>query len=240
MSKRTVGLIVALALVLGGAAGFAWHAPGHPGTWTGVRTWAGFGIVIIGAAIALTQMDMQRRQLASQQRVLEGEVERNKRRDALLDGQLRELEQRARTLDRQQADGVDLKPSYMPETAKVPGSEPPSQHKVHVAEVANNSRRPIRDVSCRIEPEPGDGPHGSRRAGVYAQSEMPASRVRIDLSEGTHIPLLRADVAGAFIFAADTKEHPKPRMTLRFTDDAGLHWQINHDLHLEQLPGRDW
>jgi uncharacterized membrane protein len=238
VSKRTVGLIAALALVLGGAAGFAWHAPGRPSTWTDVRTWAGFGIVIIGAGIALTQMDMQRRQLRSQQRVLEGEVERNKRRDALLDGQLRELEQRARTLDRQQAEAVDLKLSSNAE--KVPGSEPPSQHRVHVAEVANNSRRPIRDVSCRIEPEPGDGPYGSRRTGVYALSEMPASRVRIGLSDGTHIPLLRADVAGAFVFAVDTKEHPIPRTTLRFTDDAGLHWQINHDLHLEQLPGRDW
>lgn len=66
--------------------------PAAPTTWTDVRTWAGFGIVIIGAAIALTHMDMQRRQLRSQQNVLEGEVERNKRRDALLDGQLREFE----------------------------------------------------------------------------------------------------------------------------------------------------
>jgi hypothetical protein len=61
--------------------------PAAPTTWTDVRTWAGFGIVI-----ALTHMDMQRRQLRSQQNVLEGEVERNKRRDALLDGQLREFE----------------------------------------------------------------------------------------------------------------------------------------------------
>ncbi len=238
MSKRTASLIVALALVLGGAAGFAWHAPGRPSTWTDVRTWAGFGIVIIGAAIALTQMDMQRRQLRSQQRVLEGEVERNKRRDALLDGQLRELDQRTRTLDRQQAEAIDLRTSWT--LAKAPGSDPPIQHKVHVAEVANNSRRPIRNITCRIEPEPGDGMQTPRSVGMYAQSDMPQSRARIDLSEGTHIPLLRADVAGAFAFAAETAAHPKARMTTRFTDDAGLHWQINHDLHLEQLPGRDW
>lgn len=171
--------------------------PGAPATWTDVRTWAGFGIVIIGVAIALTQMDMQRRQLRSQQNVLEGEVERNKRRDALLDGQLRELEQRARTLDRQQAEAVDLKVSYL--TAKVPGSEPPAQHKVHVAEVANNSRRPIRNVTCRIEPEPGDGFQEARRVGMYAEFDMPRSRALIDLSEGTHIPLLRADAAGALL-----------------------------------------
>jgi hypothetical protein len=29
-------------------------------------------------------------------------------------------------------------------------------------------------------------------------------------------------------------------MTLRFTGDAGLHWQIDHDLHLEKLDNRDW
>ena len=184
-------------------------------------------------------MDMQRRQLRSQQNVPAGEVERNKRRDALLDGQLRELEQRARTLDRQQAEAIDLKVSYM--TAKVPGSEPPAQHKVHVAEVANNSRRPIKDVTCRIEPELGDGFQEARRVGMYAEFDMPRSRALIDLSEGTHIPLLRADVASAFVFAADTAEDPKARMTTRFTDDAGLHWQINHDLHLEQVDDpADW
>ena len=25
-------------------------------------------------------------------------------------------------------------------------------------------------------------------------------------------------------------------MTARFTDDAGLHWQVDPDLHLEKLP----
>jgi hypothetical protein len=28
-------------------------------------------------------------------------------------------------------------------------------------------------------------------------------------------------------------------LTLRFTDDAGLHWQIDHDLHLRKLDNRD-
>jgi hypothetical protein len=30
-------------------------------------------------------------------------------------------------------------------------------------------------------------------------------------------------------------------MTVRFTDDAGLHWQIDPDLHLKKLNDRrDW
>jgi hypothetical protein len=32
---------------------------------------------------------------------------------------------------------------------------------------------------------------------------------------------------------------PEARITARFTDDAGLHRRINHDLHLEKLADRD-
>jgi hypothetical protein len=27
---------------------------------------------------------------------------------------------------------------------------------------------------------------------------------------------------------------------VRFTDDAGLHWEIDNDLHLKKLDSRDW
>ena len=66
VSKRTTAFAVALALVIGGAIGFAWPAPGHPTTWTDIRTWVGFAFAVIGVTIAL-----------------------------ILDGRLRELEQRA-------------------------------------------------------------------------------------------------------------------------------------------------
>ena len=125
------------------------------------------------------------------------------------------------------------------DAAKVLGSDPPIYHKVHLAEVANNSRRPIRDISCRIQPEPGDACKGPLRGHVHSLRHAP-SPARIDRSEGTHIPILRADVTGAFVFAADNEAHPKAQMTTRFTDDAGLYWQIDHDLHLERLPARDW
>jgi hypothetical protein len=35
------------------------------------------------------------------------------------------------------------------------------------------------------------------------------------------------------------KQHPEARMTVRFTDDADLHWQIDQDLHLKPLDNRD-
>lgn len=82
----------------------------------------GFAVIVIGVVIALVQMDLQRRQLASQQSVIEGEVTRNQRRDQLLDVQLRELEQRARTFDREQAEAIDLEPGSA--ARPIPGSKP--------------------------------------------------------------------------------------------------------------------
>jgi hypothetical protein len=223
VSKRTAALAVAIALVIGGAIGFAGHAPGRSSTWTDIRTWVGFAVVVIGVVIALVQLELQRRQLAEQQRVIKGEIERNTRRDALLDGQLRELEQRARTLDRQQAEEVDLRPG------------------TYSTEVANGSRRPIRNVACRVEVAPGDGLQEARRAGRYAELEVGAGPVLVDVTETPRVEFVRAGEAGAFIFEIDPSNNPEARMTARFTDDAGLHWEINHDLHLEPLTDRsDW
>ncbi len=42
---------------------------------------------------------------------LKGELERNKKRDALMTGQLQELEQRSLTYERQQAQDVDIRSS---------------------------------------------------------------------------------------------------------------------------------
>ena len=153
MSKRTTVLAAALALVFGGAIGFAWHAPGRPSTWDGIRTWIGFAVVVIGVVIALVQLELQRRQLKEQQGIIAGEIERNKRRDQLLDAQIDELEQRKRVLEREQADKVGLsfsttkfRSEYIEDGelyAVAPGE------RVHMAVVTNESHRSIRDVRCR-------------------------------------------------------------------------------------------
>ena len=196
----------------------------------------GFVVVVIGAGAALYQLNLQSRQLAEQHEVIKGEVERNKKRDALISGQLRELEQRALTFERQQAEEVDLKPSYS--TARIAGSDPPATHRVHGTEVSNGSQRPIRNVAGRIEPEPGATLQAADKVGVF--DEFPnGKRAFPPPQQNSHIPLLRAGETGGFIFAADTKGHPKARFTVRFTDDARLHWQIDPDLHLEKLPSRD-
>ena len=88
--------------------GFIWQAPGRASTWADVRTWVTFAVVLVGVPTALVQLNLQRLQLRSQQQVISDEAVRNQRRDKLLDGQLAELEQRARVLERQQAEAVEL------------------------------------------------------------------------------------------------------------------------------------
>jgi hypothetical protein len=246
VSKRTAAIAVLAALVVGVVIGIAWHEPRSMNLPDDIRTWAGFVIVIIGAGVALWQLDMQRRQLADQQQVIEGEVERNMRRDALLDGQLRELEQRTRILDRFQAEDIDLVPNCT--TREVPGFNPSSGERAHSADVANASRRPIRDIACRIEAMPGSGLQQARLAGLYSEAPVAissgrgmSSRTFLDPVESSLIPLMRAGDRGAFIFAVGGQQYPEARITVRFTDDAGLHWQLGHDLHLETLDHRgDW
>jgi hypothetical protein len=242
VSKRAAAVAVIAALVIGAVIGIVWHEPKSMALPDDIRTWVGFVIVIIGAGVALWQLDMQRRQLADQQDVLKGEVERNRKRDELLDTQLRESEQRALAIERQQAEEIDFRRSSFNTT--VPGSNPNATYRAHAAEIVNDSRRPIRNAACRIEPEPGDSLQVTDRVGSYvgapvAMSSSVSARTFLDLSDGTHIPLIRAGETAAFAFAVDAAEHPKARITARFTDDAGLYWQIDPDLHLEKLDNRD-
>ena len=59
-------------------------------------------------------------------------------------------------------------------------------------------------------------------------------------ADGSRVSLIRADQAYGFVFPFDIHDHRMARISARFTDDAGLRWQIDHDLHLEKLEQRDW
>jgi hypothetical protein len=185
-----------------------------------------------------SRLELQERQFGEQRPI-------NRKRDELLDRQIRESEQLARTFERQQAEAIDLKPGST--TRPIPGYDVESQGSVQDADIVNESRRPIRNVACRIEASPGAGLQQARLAGVYftvpaitfpGGPVRPASR-GLEAAEKPTIPLLRAGETGSFVFAVGTEQDPEARVTLRFTDDAGLHWQIDHDLHLEKLDNRD-
>jgi len=239
VTKRSAIVAVFGALVVGIALGIAWHEPKKMALPDDIRTWMGF-VVAIGAAVAaLWQLDLQRRQLAEQKDVLKGEVERNKKRDALLTGQLQELEQRSLTYERQQAQDVDIRASTI--SGPVPDMEALGGQILRTAEVHNRSTRPIRDVAGRIEPSPGDSLVPAGRVGRLVQFDRArGGRVLTDQANEPQVDLVRADATVEFIFPVEAEAHPKARITARFTDDAGLHWQIDPDLHLEKLNSRDW
>jgi hypothetical protein len=160
-----------------------------------------------------------------------------KKRDVLLDGQLRELEQRALTFERQQADAIGLRP--LPWSMR-DDSQPTGLHStrdVYMAQVRNDSARPIRNVACQIEAEPGGALQAAQQVGLFVSYSSGAGG--LPLSDGTHMPLVRAGQTAGFVFGVDDKQHPGARITARFTDDAGLPWQIDPDLHLKKLDDRD-
>jgi len=237
VSKRTIAAVaVATGCVLGGVIGFAWHAPGRPVTWDDIRTWAAFAAVVVGVPVAIYQLYLQRRQLADQQAILEGEIERNKRRDQLLDGQLNELEQRSRVAERAQAEAIDVE--------LVDSTDDPP---IFMGNITNRSRRPIRDAICRITGADGPDDQVAGTIGVLADWKLGGQVARrimvsnVEPGRNGCAPLIRVGGTMCFGFTCGRRDLPDAQAVARFTDDAGLHWEIGPDLHLRKLDSRgDW
>lgn len=175
------------------------------------------------------RLELQERQFEEQRTI-------NRKRDELFDKQLRESEQRIMIIERQQAEMIDLEPRST--RREVPGLDPATDDTAWAADVANRSPRRIRNVASRIEAAPGAPAQEARLSAVYA--EFPpgplaplgaTNRALIDPSAKPRIILIRAGETGAFLFPVGARLNPDARIAVRFTDDAGLHWQIDHDLH---------
>ena len=189
-------------------------------------------------------LQVQSSRLGLQERGFEEQRTINRKRDELFDRQLRESEQRMLIIERQQAEMIDL--SLGSYSQAVPGLDPSAGGKAWMADVANGSPRPIRNVAGRIVATPGAPAQEAALAAVWAEfGQSPIagaprnSRALINPPERPDIPLVRADRTGGLIFPLDADQNPDGRISVRFTDDADLHWQINHDLHLEKLDNRD-
>ena len=189
--------------------------------------------------IQSSRLELQERQFEDQRKI-------NQKRDELLDKQIRESEQWAHTFERRQADQIDLAPIPISPSREVPGLDPTVDGRAWSADVTNDSPRPIRNVAGRIKATTGSPPQEAVLTDVYAEftpSDLFAGggggKVLLKLSARPDIPLMRAGKTGALIFPFGARENPDARITVRFTDDAGLHWQIDHDLHLQKLDNRD-
>ena len=54
------------------------------------------------------------------------------------------------------------------------------------------------------------------------------------------MPVLRGGQTAAFVWGFTAGMYPRLISWVRFTDDVGLHWEIDVSLHLEKLAKRDW
>jgi len=187
----------------------------HEVAWGDVPSWLTFGLLLIGLPVGLVQLNMQRIQLRDQQR---------------------ELQQSHLILERQQANKVDL--------TKEPSDVTPASFsltgKVWMGVVTNGSDRPIRDVACRIRHISGGHLISGARIGELVP--MPAAqggRSFQDLTPGPQAALIRIKQTCGFAFGVRVNEHPTAQVIVRFTDDVGLHWELDQDLHLMKLNNRD-
>jgi hypothetical protein len=171
------------------------------------------------------QVDLQRQALADQQAA-------NAKQAEVLEAQLRELNQRADAAARVQADAVTITAGGW--DSRVPGARPGDGPEVHRAIVTNGSRLPIRNVVCRMQTTQNDVMHPACLVARFT------SECWVDEAEDTKVRVIESHHDWAFVFTFDAATH-QALYTLRFTDDAGLHWQIDPDRSRTRLPDRaDW
>jgi hypothetical protein len=196
--------------------------------------------------IQADQLAEDRKINAQQTRVLELQAQD-------LHESLKERKSNRQVAEREQADKVGYQMTAIPfpentwddddsdEFAVLPG------RRVHMAIVSNESRRPVENVVCRIgstEPwtthdelavvvgrlasESGDRRDWEQHPLVDPVPRSSAMRIRPGERHGFVFEIAAQRVIDLVEAAA------------RFTDDAGLHWQIDRDQHLKRLPDRDW
>lgn len=149
-----------------------------------------------------------------------------------LRGQQKELTRQLAALERQQADDVDI--AHTSAVIGMTDDEQSVNERCWSVSILNSSRRPIRNVAGRIEAAPGK----ALAAADYQGTSIANGQQR--LKPGAVVDVLRKDFQANLAFDAATRNYKDARITVRFTDDADHHWQVDGDLHLTQLKRRDW
>jgi hypothetical protein len=135
---RVIVLAICCATVGFVAAAVLFGAPWHlTPAWGDIPTWLAFIAASVAGGVALTQLSQQQQQITE-------ESVRNVQRDKLLSTQLTEAQERMNAYRRQQAEQVILT------SLGVRHNPDGSLGWTGVCEIANDSRRPIRAVTCRM------------------------------------------------------------------------------------------
>lgn len=204
---------------------------------------------IITAIFAVRAFGKQSEQLTEQRKI-------NKLQAEDLEESLKERKRLRQVAERQQANDVGFAwwPASHVLIMKPPAQPPPgtASHPQAVAyvdtpgmsvlAVDNASRRRILNATCRIEPSEGASlTLAAERTGQLTDAPGQSHRAMLNNpAEGDTVPLIRAGSRYGFLFRFDLEKDPDPRLAVQFTDDAGLHWQIDQDLHLQRLDTRSW
>lgn len=160
----------------------------------------------------------------------------NLAQDHLASTQRAELQAGQQRREREQAAHVDVTWNDMPDQ---PGRS--------MAILINDSERPIFGVVVRgrvvqnaVSLLPAVQTGEMYPAAIPASMAPPESWTFRSGKPGDRLESLRPGGRGAFICGFPVTPSPDGRLHVRFTDDAGLHWQLDQDHHLERLTERDW
>jgi hypothetical protein len=186
-------------------------------------TWLGFIAASVAAVVFYLQLESQRKQLRIQQD---------------------ETARQVAIAEREQADNIDLINTFA-KLVHIPIADinkiPPPAHDSFILIVSNTSRRPIRDVLCYCI-TPTEEPAYPRFSGdVELPEGIPLPGVQYVIRFATSArpaSLIRAREMTAFGFRQSIVSSDTVTYRLDFTDDAGLHWRIDQNLHLTRLNKR--
>jgi hypothetical protein len=253
-----VQFLISLSVIAGFAIGLLasgrpWHLPP---AWGDIPTWiealATVGLLIgaiITARYAIKAFRKQSEELEEQREI-------NKLQAQDLEESLKERKRLRQVAEREQANDIGFAwwPASHVLIMKPPSQPPPGTPRhpqvvehvdtsgMSVLVVDNASRRRILDAACRIEPSEGAAlTLAAEQIGQLADVPIESHRAMLNqLADGSTVSLIRAGSRYGFLFRFDLEKQPGARLAAQFTDDAGLHWQIDQDLHLEPLDKRGW
>jgi hypothetical protein len=209
-NRLTAGTAITAVVALGFFIAFLWRAHDRSVAWGDVPTWLAVSAAVIGAAVALQQLNNQQKAIARQ----------------------------ARALERQQADAVGF--SWRPASPVEGAVADEPYKAVYMAVVENGSHRPIRDVECYIELDPAQPDeavtyviHEAVAVAELVDQVMPPNTQLFHSPQASGwVRVIGPGRKFGFKFPFPVEDHPNVRMKVWFTDDADLEWTIDHDLHL--------
>jgi hypothetical protein len=176
-------------------------------------------VLVGGFSVAAYELNLQRIQFTRQ-------ADRQEASDDLLDRQRREMTQTEMARQREQAEHVNIEWVTFPGRADTEGT------------VTNNSRRPITKIAAGVAvPLPDGGTETHSAAGWQLYNDQ-STFTTGPAASGVLPVITPGETAACSLTHGGDGEGA--RLLVRFYDDAGRRWQLDHYMHLEPAPDDGW